>query len=438
MIKILNDFKEKLQDNDLKEILSKGLFFIFFRLGGIIAGYLYTLFITINFGAEIYGLVALSFSVFLIIGVFGRLGYDTNIVKFFSDDKNNNEHLTFFRALIISFIFSSILSYLIYEFRIYLVFNLFSEDKPELIPFLPWILPSIPFWSITLISASYLRAKGENNAFAFLNNPIRFLLSVIVILIMFYFVTKSPLITVQSHFFAIIISAIISLSFVLKKMGKLDFKTKSNSWTFLKDSFPMMLASSIMVILGWVDTFVMGVYDTNENVGIYNVCLKVSTLSLFTLQAINSILAPKIAKAFAKGETDKFKNFISFATKINFIISLTVIVFILVFNKFLLGLFGDEFLSGKSILFILCIGQLVTSFSGPAGVILQMIGKHRVFKNIVSVALLLNIFFTILLTPIYGGIGAATATVFSIAFWNLTSVIYLKKKLHIRSYYNFK
>jgi O-antigen/teichoic acid export membrane protein len=422
----------------LKEILSKGLFFIFFRLGGIIAGYLYTLFITLNFGAEVYGLVALSFSVFLIIGVFGRLGYDTNIVKYFSNDANHNMHSTFFRALINSFVLSSALSYLIYEFRIYLVFKLFEDPKPELITFLPWILLSIPFWSITLISASYLRAMGRNNAFAFFNNPIRFLISLLGILFLYYFVSDSPIITVQSHFFAILISAVISLSYVLKAMGKLNFKTNTNSWNFLKDSFPMMLASSIMVILGWIDTFVMGIYDTNENVGIYNVCLKVSTLTLFTLQAINSILAPKIAKAYAKGQEEEFKSFINFATKINFLISVAVIILILIFNKFLLGLFGDEFLSGKTILFILCAGQLITSFSGPVGVILQMIGKHRVFKNVVLIALVLNIVFTIWLTPIYGGIGAAFATVISIAFWNLASVIYLKKKLHIRSYYNFK
>jgi O-antigen/teichoic acid export membrane protein len=111
---------------------------------------------------------------------------------------------------------------------------------------------------------------------------------------------------------------------------------------------------------------------------------------------------------------------------------------IVVFHEFLLGLFGNEFVKGKIVLFILCVGQLVTSFSGPVGVILQMIGKHKVFKNIVLIALVINIVFTMWLTPIYSGIGAAAATVLSIIFWNIASVIYLKSKLNIRSYYDFK
>lgn len=385
-----------------------------------------------------YGLVALSFSVFLIVGVFGRLGFDTNIVKFFSDDANDIEKGTFYMALIQSVAISSALSFLIYQFREPLVLKLFTEPKPELIPYLFWILIAIPFWSITLICASYLRAKGRNNAFAFFNNPGRFLFGVLSLLFLFYFVSDSPLITVKSHFVAIVLMTVLSLIYVLRTMGSPNLKTRVNSWGFLKDSFPMMIASSIMVVLGWIDTFVMGVYDTSENVGIYNVCLKISTLTLFTLQAVNSILAPKIAKAYARGEMDKFKSFISFSTKINFIISMAIILGIVVFHEFLLGLFGDEFKSGKLILFVLCIGQVITSFAGPVGVILQMIGKQHIFKNIVLVALALNIIFTIWFTPLYGGVGAAIATVISIAFWNLASVLFLKRKLNIRSYYNFK
>lgn len=382
--------------------------------------------------------MALSFSIFLIIGVFGRLGLDTNIVKYFSDDANDTEKGLFFKSLINSLVLSSGLSLLIYQFRELLVLNIFSEPKPELIPYLFWVLLAIPFWSITLICASYLRAKGRNNAFAFFNNPGRFLFAVLSIIVLFYFVSDSPLITVQSHFFAIMIMAIISFMYVLRLMGNVNLNTKVNSFLFLKDSLPMMIASSIMVILGWIDTFVMGIYDSNENVGIYNVCLKVSTLTLFTLQAINSILAPKIAKAYAKGEMDKFKNFIQFSTKINFIISLSIIICILIFHKFLLGLFGEEFISGKIILFVLCIGQVITSLAGPVGVILQMIGKQKIFRNIVLIALVLNIIFTVWLTPIYGGLGAAISTVISITFWNLASAIYLKRKLNINSYYSFK
>ena len=65
-----------------------------------------------------------------------------------------------------------------------------------------------------------------------------------------------------------------------------------------------------------------------------------------------------------------------------------------------------------------------------------MIGKQKFHQNFVLIALAINLVLTLILTPIYGGVGAASATVVSMAFWNLGSAIYLKKKLNITSYYN--
>ena len=198
----------------------------------------------------------------------------------------------------------------------------------------------------------------------------------------------------------------------------------------------MMLSSSILILLGWMDTFVMGIYDTDQNVGIYNVSLKIATLTTFILLAINSILAPKIAKNYSENKLVEFNKLISFSTKLNFYLSATVILIIIIFNKSLLSIFGEEFLVGSTILFILCFGQMINSFSGSVGIILQMIGKQKVYQNFVLIALVLNLILTIILTPIYGGIGASTATVISMAFWNIGSAIYLKKKMNIVSYYN--
>lgn len=407
-----------------------------FRLGGTLAGYLFTLFISNKFGEGIYGLVAIGFSIFLIISVLGRLGLDTNMIKFFSQEKNDVESGIFYKSITKSFVFSSFLALLIYILREYIVLDLFNVPKPELIPFLPWVLFAIPFWSITIISASFLRAKRKNNAFAFFNNPSRFLGGLILLIILYSF-SNQPIIIFKAHFFAILLSAIISFIMVVYTLKSIKFKTKINSWSFLKDSFPMMLSSSILILLGWMDTFIMGIYETEANVGIYNVSLKVATLSVFSLQAINSILAPQIAKSYANGDT-KYKNLIRFSTKLNFLISGFIVLIIIVFHNFLLGMFGEAFKAGHIILFIFCVGQIINSFSGSVGVVLQMIGKQKVYQNFMLIALFINLILTFVLTPLYGGIGAAISTVISMIVWNLGSAIYLKRNMNITSYYRFK
>ncbi|QTY26399.1 lipopolysaccharide biosynthesis protein [Flavobacterium sp. CS20] len=436
MIKpLLDKVKSIIVDKDFSEILSKSFYYILFRVGGTIFGYVFSVFITQTYGANIYGIVALCFSFFLFIGVFGRLGIDTNIVKVFSKPEYRSDVGLFYKAVSKSFLVSLLICFIVYVFGEEIVVDLLVEPKPEILPYLPWVLFSVPLWSIVLISASFFRARSRNNIFAFFNNPGRFLLSLFFLLVLYFFVDKDPIITVQSHFFGILVLALISLFLVYRDFNGIKLKHKSHYWGFLKDAFPMMLASSAIIILSSTDTFLMGVFETTENVGIYNIALKISTLSIFFLQAISSILAPKIAKAYAENDIENFNKIVKFSTKINFYLSSSLIAVIIIFRKFLLNLFGEQFVEGEVILIILCAGQIINAFTGPVGVVMQMIGKQKVFRNIVIIALILNIILTITLIPIYGGIGATISTSISMFVWNISSSAYLRLRKGIKSHF---
>jgi len=176
----------------------------------------------------------------------------------------------------------------------------------------------------------------------------------------------------------------------------------------------------------------------NANIGIYNVALKIATFSTFSLQAINSILAPKIARSYASDDKVLFQRVIRFGARINFFSTLVIVLGIILGQKWILQFFGDDFVNGTPVLIILCIGQVISSMSGSVGVILQMTGKQGVYQNIMLVALILNLVLNFSLTPVYGNFGAAVATVVSIAAWNLIGAIYLKRNMNIVSYYDFK
>lgn len=147
---------------------------------------------------------------------------------------------------------------------------------------------------------------------------------------------------------------------------------------------------------------------------------------------------PKVAESFKKGDREKFNNIISFSTNLNFLTTIIIVVLILIFRTQILGLFGEEFKEGESALIILCLAQVINSFSGSVGVILQMTGNQLVFQNIILMALFINICLNLILIPLYGSFGAAITTLISISFWNITSVLYLKRKLNIVSYFNYK
>lgn len=433
----LDQLKYIIKDADYKEILTKGFTHLLVQLGGTFMGFLFTVFITDEFGAESYGMVVWSFSVFLMLSVFGRLGLDINVLKFFAIETNQTDAGIFYRSIIKSFLFSSLISLLAYWQSDYLITQLFPDPKPQLIPYLNWSLLAVPFWSVAIISASFLRAKKQNFSFAFFNNPGRFLFSLIFIYILFNF-SKDPIIAVRAHFYAIVIVSLISFALVVKQLMHIRLKTKTNSWRFVQQAFPMMLSSSVIVFLGWTDTFVMGIYETDDQVGIYGVCVKIAALTTFVMYALSSILAPKIAVAYADKTMPLFNRMVRFSTLINFSSTLVVVGIILGFHQFFLGIFGAEFKQGFWVLLLLCIGQLVAAFFGSVGVVMQMIGKQRVYQNMVLIALVVNLSLNFILTPLYGGEGAAMATIVSVLFSTGLPSYYMRKNMAIHTYFRPK
>ncbi len=428
-----NFLKQTLGDGDIKEILSKGFSFLIIRLLGILAGYLFIYLVTKNYGASVYGLVALCFSIFIIAGIFGRFGIDINLVKFYGSDVNWEEKGLFYKVLIKSLLISSTLAVLLYLAQDLIVLRLFK--KPQLEPHFIWALMAIPFWSATLLCAGLLRAKRKNNWYAFLNNPGRFAFSALALVVLWSLI-DSPINAIKAHFIGVVILFLLGFSLCIYTLEKVTFKTTQSSWGFLRESFPMMLSSAMLVMLGWLDTIVLGIYETDSNIGIYNVALKIATLTSFSLQAINSILAPKLAKCYAEDNQPLFHKLIRITTKLNFLITIVLVLGILISRYWLLSFFGAEFVAGSTVLVLLCVGQLINSISGSVGVIFQMIGKQIIYQNIVLIALILNLILNFTLTPIYGMMGAAVATVVSIASWNIIGTVYLKRKMAIESYFN--
>ena len=230
------------------------------------------------------------------------------------------------------------------------------------------------------------------------------------------------------------------ISFLLIKKEMIAKKEKSpiSTQTLLKTAFPMMLSTSILLIMSWADTLIIGVYEDESEIGVYNVAIKLAMISGIVLGALNSIVAPKISEAFNNGKKDEFVLIVKQSTKIIFYSSFPILIFLIAFPEFLLSLFGSEFLIGKSALYVLIIGQIVNAFSGSVGVIMQMTGKEKLFQNILILALLTNVVLNFLLVPIYGIIGAAIASSVSLVLWNLISVFCIYKHHHVLTFFNFK
>lgn len=434
MKKFQKQIKSVIKDPNNKDILSKSFGFLIFRGFGIIGGYFFTYLIASKYGASMNGLVTLGFAIFMFASAVSTFGIDINLVKYYSDPKRWQEDPgLFYKVLLKALLISIGVTASLYIFRNLIVFHLFK--KPQFLPVYNWAILAIPGWTMVKAIAGVLRGKGLNNWYAFFNNAGKFSLATLIF-IAFDLINIDPLNAIKAHFYAITALAILAFIIAYYNFKRITLQTSSNSWQFMKEAFPMFISTTITVFLGWIDSFVLGIYVTDEDIGVYNVAIKIALGASFAMEAINSGLAPKLARLFFEKNRIEFDKLVRFSTLLNFGVTVGIVSIIIIFNQFLLGLFGEEFKSGFQVLLILCLVHLFNSFMGSAAIIMQMIGYQKQYQNVAILALVINLGLNFLLIPRLGNIGAAIATAISLTVWYICNAIFLKKKENIITYFN--
>lgn len=429
---IINKFKEN-------EILSKGSSAFVFKIIGSLLGYVFLILVTRNSGAEVWGVFALCMAILHITSIFSRMGIDIAVLKFISSFKEDivKAKAIYLKGLKLVFpisVFFTIVLYFLSGFIAETIFN-----KNQLTFYIQLIAFAIIPFTIIYLNAQVFRGLKMISHFAFFQHVSKFLLAIIFFVGISFF---SEIHVQENIFYAFIASlyCVMILSVILLKKEDVSETGLSpiSSKDLLKTAFPMMLSTSVLLIMSWADSIIIGIFKTETEVGIYNVSIKLAMISGIALGAVNSIAAPKLSQAYNNGKTEEFKSIVKQSTNIIFFSSFPILLFLIVFPEFLLSFFGAEFIVGKMTIYILLIGQITNAFSGSVGVIMQMTGKEKLFQNLLILALFLNIGLNLLLIPNYGIEGAAIASSASIIFWNLTSVVYIYKQHQVLTFFNFK
>jgi O-antigen/teichoic acid export membrane protein len=430
--------KVRTKDIHLRELISGTTVALFLKIIGIAFGYIFTLLITKNFGADTMGIFALCTTVLSMASILGRFGTDTALLRFVAEysaqDRGDLVKEVYGKALKIAIPFSISLTIILFFGSPFISKYIFHKEHLSNY-FQITSLAILPFVLIFINSQS-LRAIKKIGEYSFFQNISQFLFASVFLLVLLIFSAKNSL-PVIAYVLAIFTGAI--LSYILwKKHARLDsshIRNEISTKDILHVSLPMLLSSSMLMITHWTNTLMLGIFRTEAEVGIFNVAARISTATSFTLIAINTITAPKFAEFYGKRDYIGLEKFVLQSTKIIFWTSFPILLTIIFSPSFILGIFGEEFKAGVFALLILTIGQFISSVSGSVGILLNMTGRHKVFQYIMLTTAFLNVILNAILIPKYGINGAAIVTMISFAFWNLSSVIYIKYSLNIMTLY---
>ncbi|MBT8274245.1 MAG: hypothetical protein KJO77_10590, partial [Bacteroidia bacterium] len=203
------------RDKDYREILFKSSHFLIFRILGFLIAYGFSFYVIKQYGESVYGFVALSLTVFSILVVYGKMGFDIHLTKKFSAYESNAVGFSFYYISIgIAFVFSCALIALIYFFAEYIATEIFN--KPQFTNYLKWTVLSVPFWVIIMINSGVLRGVRQNGLYSFFIFFSRFFVTLVVLLLIPLLIVSEDNLIMESHFYAVALIFLVSCVIIFR------------------------------------------------------------------------------------------------------------------------------------------------------------------------------------------------------------------------------
>lgn len=434
VLKIMNSLKKLhahvTHDTHFYELLRKGSTAFALRTSGIILSFILTLMITHQYGAVDYGNFMLTLVIIQILSTLLRLGLDNIIIRDTAAAIQANNlalakgtAMTAQRTVLIISLITSICLYYTSPIIGTKVLN-----KPDMI--LPLTMGSLYLTPITMCYLIAQSLKGVKRiAMSSFIYSISFpLLTLLLLIGLETFVEKSLYMLLTHYSLAIWITWWIAerhWQHLVRQTKAIKPKLRQ----LLNSSIPLLLASAGTMLMTWSDMIILGIYETSEHIGHYNVASKVALLTSVLLAATNAIAAPKFSELYSSGQLHALKRLVKKTTRLMIILMIIPTLILYTFPHEILSTFGSGFERAAPILTLLTLGQFVNVSCGSVVFLLSMTGHEKKVRTIMLTTALINIILNYLLIQSHGVTGVAMATMASLMIWNIWMLFQVKKSL---------
>lgn len=387
------------------------------RVGGVLASLFAMKFIISTHGADVWGSIIFLLSLLNLASILTLFGQGNYLLSLSSEVVSERIGKIIVNVIELSLIIA--VCFLLFN----VIFDIWSQSLAS------YIAISIPLYSLAKISRRFYQKNDNRFVFNILNSD-NFIYYALII-----FVGLEILIAVEVDYLLVILVtvAIAAIGVSLYFAGNINWQSVNiSNLGVLKESSAFLLGSSLLLLMGWIDTFLLGLIKGEKEVGLYNVIFKLASIATFVLSLTNAIIAPRM-KDLYRENFPYFKKLIKITNRFNVVITFFALLTALLFLTQILTFFGVSEESQQLLeipAFILLIAYSINSACGNVGYILQMTGKVKQFNKIVSVAAVINLTLNVILIPMYGILGATIATGFSMIVWNISSAVYIKKSMN--------
>ena len=386
-----------------------------------------------------FGAFVLASSLLSILGLFGRLGFDTATIRFAANYQVSRDwsrlkgYLRFSEGVVLasSLSLAVLLALTVWAFR---------DRLTEGLPATLWVgCLLLPVSGMEALRAARLQAYKRVVVSSLIGNVLRPALLGCLALIAFSpppFVdpTGAAALTCQLLATAVAVgvgSLLLGSSAPTVWRGVQPDYSPRRFWG--RTALPLNLVSGLRIVLARTDILMVGALMGGEEAAVYATASRLAQLVSSGLAAANSITRPMVAELSSVGRRDSMQRLVNLTTTATSLWSLITAAILIAAAPFLLGLFGSEFERGAPVLSFLAIGHVMNGITGPVGILMNMTGHERENARILAYVAALNLLLGVPAILGFGAAGAAAVTGGLMALKNLWTWRTVKRRLGICS-----
>lgn len=245
--------------------------------------------------------------------------------------------------------------------------------------------------------------------------------SIFLILVGWWFVTRGSTHTLTPSNVMILYVIAAALTFVLGGlmlwtarpvgMRRRPIPRYMNSY-WRNAVIPLSMIAGLQLINNYADLLLLGVFRSDEEVGIYRAVFQVALLVMFGLQAINQVIMPHFSRMYVRNEFGQLQRLMTSAVRLSLVLAIPIAGVIIFFaESVMFWIFGAAYIDGAIPLCIMAAGQLVIVSIGYGWTLLSMSGHEKLTFKALTFGAAINVVLNLALIPPLGMTGAALSTV---------------------------
>jgi O-antigen/teichoic acid export membrane protein len=385
-----------------------------------------------------FGTYSLALTVISITGAVATLGLNDGVARYIAyfrgrnEDHKINELITSAAVMgLTASVIAMIASPVLFE---HLAGNGF-DIQGKISAVIKIMIFAIPVTILLNVAVAVYRGFDRTNVNMYFYNLVRPLSLLIFASIAMFFHLSFHGMVFMDLLSMVFTFGVMSIYFIKKPPFELKLKLRFSEPTkeLIRYSLPLLITSTLLNIMTWTATMMLGYFKSTEVVGIYSAVSPLVGFLGMMISPMGFVYVPVVSKLCGENRNGLVGPIYQIMTKWCFLLTFPIFVLMFVYPEALLmRIYGADYVSGSIVLRILALGSIANSYFGFNYHTIMASGDSDLLMKCSLASAGMNVILNFLLIPQYGIVGAAIAssTSFSAIEVFMTFKIWKNQNMH--------